>query len=220
MSCPPLPTCTRRVLTRLPSELALLGWRQLVHGCSCGRHGAGCACASCSGRSSPSGEARSLAGSEGVRRVTVCHTASSGNVALLINPWYLQMRREIREAELAAARDNEPNPEELEKYIKERFGNRRCATGSVVRCLAAVLSAAGCTRAAHVGSTTVHQSLVPHCDWSAATRPRATRMKAATGGRAPWASRHSCPPPPIPRWVAGCCCPAAGNTAALRRRLL
>lgn len=37
-----------------------------------------------------------------------------------------QMRREIREAELAAARDNEPNPEELEKYIKERFGNRRC----------------------------------------------------------------------------------------------
>lgn len=36
----------------------------------------------------------------------------------------LKMRREIREAELAAARDSEPNPEELEKYIKERFGNR------------------------------------------------------------------------------------------------
>lgn len=41
-----------------------------------------------------------------------------------------QMRREIREAELAAARDNEPNPEELEKYIKERFGNRRCVVPS------------------------------------------------------------------------------------------
>ncbi len=37
----------------------------------------------------------------------------------------IKMRREMREAELAAARDNEPNPEELEKYIKERFGNRR-----------------------------------------------------------------------------------------------
>ncbi|PRW59844.1 transcription elongation factor SPT5-like protein 1 [Chlorella sorokiniana] len=39
-----------------------------------------------------------------------------------------KMRREIREAELAAARDNEPNPEELEKYIKERFGNRSYAS--------------------------------------------------------------------------------------------
>lgn len=29
------------------------------------------------------------------------------------------------QAELAAARDSEPNPEELEKYIKERFGGRR-----------------------------------------------------------------------------------------------
>jgi len=37
----------------------------------------------------------------------------------------IKMRREMREAELAAARDNEPNPEELEKYIKERFGGRR-----------------------------------------------------------------------------------------------
>ena len=37
----------------------------------------------------------------------------------------IKMRREMREAELAAARDSEPNPEELEKYIKERFGGRR-----------------------------------------------------------------------------------------------
>ncbi|KAL4420140.1 hypothetical protein ABPG77_010356 [Micractinium sp. CCAP 211/92] len=39
----------------------------------------------------------------------------------------IKMRREIREAELAAARDSEPNPEELEKYIKERFGGRSYA---------------------------------------------------------------------------------------------
>ena len=41
----------------------------------------------------------------------------------------IKMRREMREAELAAARDNEPNPEELEQYIKERFGNRRWVGG-------------------------------------------------------------------------------------------
>jgi hypothetical protein len=37
----------------------------------------------------------------------------------------IKMRRQVREAELAAARDNEPNPEELDKFIKERYGNRR-----------------------------------------------------------------------------------------------
>lgn len=36
----------------------------------------------------------------------------------------LKMRRQMREAELAAARDAEPNPEELEAYIKERFAGR------------------------------------------------------------------------------------------------
>ncbi len=36
----------------------------------------------------------------------------------------IKMRREIREAEMAAQRDNEPNPEELEKYLRERFGGR------------------------------------------------------------------------------------------------
>lgn len=35
-----------------------------------------------------------------------------------------KMRRQVREAELAAARDNEPNAEELDKFIKERYGNR------------------------------------------------------------------------------------------------
>lgn len=35
-----------------------------------------------------------------------------------------KMRRQMREAELAAARDAEPNPEELEAYIKERFAGR------------------------------------------------------------------------------------------------
>ncbi len=35
-----------------------------------------------------------------------------------------KMRRQVREAELAAARDNEPDAEELDKFIKERYGNR------------------------------------------------------------------------------------------------
>jgi hypothetical protein len=38
----------------------------------------------------------------------------------------IKMRQEMREAAVAADRDNEPNPEELEKYIKERFGGQRC----------------------------------------------------------------------------------------------
>lgn len=37
----------------------------------------------------------------------------------------LKMRQEMREAEMAAERDREPDPEALEKYVKERFGGRR-----------------------------------------------------------------------------------------------
>ena len=50
----------------------------------------------------------------------------------------IKMRRQMREAAAAAERDSEPNPEELEKYIKERFGNNRgcvggcCAGGAVL----------------------------------------------------------------------------------------
>ena len=43
----------------------------------------------------------------------------------------IKMRRQMREAAAAAERDSEPNPEELEKYIKERFGNNRGWVGAV-----------------------------------------------------------------------------------------
>ena len=45
-----------------------------------------------------------------------------------------KMRRQMREAAAAAERDSEPNPEELEKYIKERFGANRGCVGAACTC--------------------------------------------------------------------------------------
>ena len=52
-----------------------------------------------------------------------------------------KMRRQMREAELAAARDAEPNPEELEAYIKQRFAGRGCAAAG--SCVCASMRACG-----------------------------------------------------------------------------